>query len=84
MEKNYRVCITINDDTIRNDVCYELDEMEFAEEAIFPSEEAKKELVEEITDTIIDRCLSDANYLPTWQIVWDAVHDAVREHEYDI
>ena len=79
-----RIEITINDETIMNDVCEELDEMEFAEEAMFPSEEAKKELAEEITDTIITRCEYDANYLPTWQIVWDAVHDAVREHEYDM
>lgn len=78
-----RIEIIINDETIKQDVLHELDEMEFAEEAMFPSEEAKNELAEEITDTIITRCENDADYLPTWTAVWEAVHDAVREHEYE-
>ena len=78
-----RIEIIINDETIKQDVLHELDEMEFAEEAEFPTDEAKQELAEEITDTIITRCENDSDYLPTWINVWDAVHEAVLEHEYD-
>ena len=79
-----RISIIINDQTIMEDILFELENMETSDEIRFPDDDAKQEFADEIADTIITQCENDADFLPTWSEIWNAVHDAAQDSEYTI
>lgn len=70
-----RINITINDETIMNDIQYAIEE----EEYIFESEEEKADFEAECFETIAYKTEFYEDYLPTWDKILDAVMDLASE-----
>lgn len=59
-----RINITINDDTIYEDVQDTIDSMLEYEEIEFPTRDDRYEFATEVTETIIDRYCNNPYYVP--------------------
>lgn len=81
-KKRMRVKIEINDETIAEDIRFEMQNLlECGKLDVMTSKEID-ELADECLDTILTRCEFDADYFPTWEEIRGTVHNAAAEHGY--
>lgn len=67
-----KICITINDDTIRRDVTEAVEFAEWDNFIAFPDETAKAEFIDDCTDEVISKYEIYADYKPRYaEIVLD-------------
>lgn len=67
--------VTINDETILNDIQYEIDNMVEDEEVAFPCDDDREEFAQDCLEKILDMCENRADFFPTPQIIRDIVYD---------
>lgn len=81
--KHKRISITINDDTIMDDVQLTIDYMLEDDEIIFPNDEAREEFANDCADEIIDRYANSwDDSIPDMEIIRDIVYDNAKVNGY--
>ena len=81
--KPKRISITINDDTIMDDVQLTIDYMLEDDEITFPNDEAREEFANDCADEIIDR-YEDSwdDSIPDMEVIRNIVYDNARVNGY--
>lgn len=81
--KPKRISITINDDTIMDDVQLTIDYMLEDDEITFPNDEAREEFANDCTDEIIDR-YEDSwdDSIPDMEVIRNIVYDNAEVNGY--
>lgn len=64
--KPKQISITINDQTIMEDILHVIEDMEEGEEITFQTDKERKEFADDCFDDIASRCECYADYFPTW------------------
>lgn len=67
--------VTINDETILNDIQYEIDNMVEDEAIAFSCDDDREEFAQDCLEEILDMCENRADFFPTPQIIRDIVYD---------
>ena len=69
-----RINIVINDQTIMEDILFELESMEEDKEISFKDRQEREEFASDIFDEIASKVECYENYFPTWENIWNTVH----------
>ena len=76
-----RINITINDETIMEDILYELENMEEDKEISFKDKQEREEFVNNIFEEIASKVERYTNYFPNWENIWNTVHRMAEERK---
>lgn len=80
--KPMKISITIDDDTIMNDIQYEIDCLIEDKEISFPNDEAREEFADDCLGEIVSKYESYPDYLPNWESIHDTVQNMAQESGY--
>ena len=80
--KPKQISITINDDTIMDDIQYEIDCLIEDKEISFPSDEAREEFADDCLDEIVSKYESYPTYIPDWESILDTVQSMAQDNGY--
>lgn len=77
--KPMKISVTIDDDTIMNDIQYEIDCLVEDGEIHFQSDEAREEFANDCLDEIVSKYESYPTYLPDWESILDTVQNMAQD-----
>lgn len=78
--KPMKISITIDDDTIMDDIQYEIDCLIEDGEIHFQSDEAREAFANDCLDEIVSKYESYPTYLPDWESIHDTVQNMAQDN----